>query len=816
MGDTSQLTELISALRAETGANSVSPERVGYVLQQIVDLLPRDDTSGQPNAVVMNAEPYLNTTGASVTVGGVTVPGRSLYIPASATANIFVAGNGAQFQSKAQVLSLEGYGTWCIVFDTSTGEFEAVRWYLMGNMSVGKYLWAVISPFSVRSVLHINSWRYNIDGTVYTRQMPESLPATVASQAAAIAGLQADVLASQHEAYLVPAGGGVVIDTKAPKTDPMPENPRPSDYKVTIAVSGTVYLNNGNYSGVTVNQTLEYSNSSLQYIIYDAAQGELKVHTAVGHTKLGANEYLLGIISLPVGYGLTDARGMLKLNCASYTINGEKYLNRCRADIEARVAALESAAPEAEAKAPNFANAPYPKDVKQLKILAIGNSFTADGTALLPRLLTAADASAASRLCVYQLCFGSARLSDYVARIEGGTLHDGTTVTGNETYTLTRSVGGVTPAGFVNGKTLPELLNNDWDIIVVQQASDVAADFSTYGSLPKLIRYLRQYCPNENVSLAWQLVWSHTAQEDANGRYEALTAATRQMVTRYGIDVVIPTGTAIQNARAAFAGTYDHYLTRDNWHLGGGLARYVAACTWWETLIAPWIGKSALGNAATVDDDNPTTVSSTPTDKIDVTDANRHLAQLCAVTAVAKMWEVSSDLTISEAHKALADNQQERAARQSIEQQTAANAAAIGAREWQLKAASYFRLGDFDQGRSELSNLTCKRWRINFLTADKTGGEVTIEAQVIADYLQDLIEFTQGDTGQWTDATHKEPLYFYSASDESGRRARVVVRAYLESEAAQTSAWVSHSVQYGSTGSGWQGVPYYKIYTQAI
>ena len=37
MVDTSQLTELISALRAETEADSVSPERVGYVLQRIVD-----------------------------------------------------------------------------------------------------------------------------------------------------------------------------------------------------------------------------------------------------------------------------------------------------------------------------------------------------------------------------------------------------------------------------------------------------------------------------------------------------------------------------------------------------------------------------------------------------------------------------------------------------------------------------------------------------------------------------------------------------------------------------------------------------------
>lgn len=46
MVDTSQLTDLISALRAETEADSVSPERVGYVLQQIVDFLPSLDSSG--------------------------------------------------------------------------------------------------------------------------------------------------------------------------------------------------------------------------------------------------------------------------------------------------------------------------------------------------------------------------------------------------------------------------------------------------------------------------------------------------------------------------------------------------------------------------------------------------------------------------------------------------------------------------------------------------------------------------------------------------------------------------------------------------
>ena len=49
MDDKSQLTELISALRAETETDSVSPERVGYVLQRMVDLFP--SASMQLNAI---------------------------------------------------------------------------------------------------------------------------------------------------------------------------------------------------------------------------------------------------------------------------------------------------------------------------------------------------------------------------------------------------------------------------------------------------------------------------------------------------------------------------------------------------------------------------------------------------------------------------------------------------------------------------------------------------------------------------------------------------------------------------------------------
>ena len=46
MVDTTNLTALVTALRAETERDSISPERLGYVLQQIVDYLPSLDSSG--------------------------------------------------------------------------------------------------------------------------------------------------------------------------------------------------------------------------------------------------------------------------------------------------------------------------------------------------------------------------------------------------------------------------------------------------------------------------------------------------------------------------------------------------------------------------------------------------------------------------------------------------------------------------------------------------------------------------------------------------------------------------------------------------
>lgn len=98
MVDTSQLTELISALRAETEANSVSPERVGYVLQQIVDFLPTLDSSGLTNDV---ATALSTARQALSTAQGATTTANAAQTAATSAQNVANSASATATQAKA-------------------------------------------------------------------------------------------------------------------------------------------------------------------------------------------------------------------------------------------------------------------------------------------------------------------------------------------------------------------------------------------------------------------------------------------------------------------------------------------------------------------------------------------------------------------------------------------------------------------------------------------------------------------------------------------------------------------------------------------
>lgn len=71
--------------------------------------------------------------------------------------------------------------------------------------------------------------------------------------------------------------------------------------------------------------------------------------------------------------------------------------------------------------------------------------------------------------------------------------------------------------------------------------------------------------------------------------YNAVVSVTREQARKAGIKKIIPTGTALQDARTTKLG---NDLTRDGFHMSKGFGRYLAACTWFETIT----GKNVTRN----------------------------------------------------------------------------------------------------------------------------------------------------------------------------------------------------------------------------
>ena len=256
-----------------------------------------------------------------------------------------------------------------------------------------------------------------------------------------------------------------------------------------------------------------------------------------------------------------------------------------------------------------------------LRVLAIGNSFTDDPIAYFDAIVRASGIDRSS-LCLYTAVKGGASLEYWAT-----TCHDGDEVT------ITRRSGLVTMP--IIQAPIKELLAQDWDVVTVQQLSNLAQDSTSLSPyLPYLVNEIRELCPNKDVVIAFQQVWSYWGGDLQTSIYnwQNISEVAKSTID-YGIDMIIPTGTAIQNARATTLNT-PHGLLRDDKHLAFGVGRYVAACTWFEALIAPVYGVSVVGNTAT-HDITETEQANSKYETAPVTDDNRTLCQQCAAAAIA-------------------------------------------------------------------------------------------------------------------------------------------------------------------------------------
>ena len=218
------------------------------------------------------------------------------------------------------------------------------------------------------------------------------------------------------------------------------------------------------------------------------------------------------------------------------------------------------------------------EDDECLKILTIGNSFSDDSMEYVAEI---AKDLGVKNIKLGNLYIGGCSLSKhYNNAIKDLKSYEYRTNQGN--YWINKK-----------GVSISEAIESEnWDYISIQQNSGDSGISSSYSPyLEDLITYIYNTA-NEEAKIVFNMTWAYqqnsTHQEFVKYNknqitmYEAIVEAVKEKVrSNEDISMVIPVGTAIQNARTSFVGDT---LTRDGYHLTYDFGRYVAGLTFVKQL----------------------------------------------------------------------------------------------------------------------------------------------------------------------------------------------------------------------------------------
>ncbi|MCQ2145724.1 MAG: DUF4886 domain-containing protein [Bacteroidales bacterium] len=219
-----------------------------------------------------------------------------------------------------------------------------------------------------------------------------------------------------------------------------------------------------------------------------------------------------------------------------------------------------------------------------IKVLAIGNSFSLDA---VEQNLYEIGNAAGVPMIIGNMYIPGCSIDRHVENIKGDL----------PAYSY-RKVGKDGVKRTTDDIRLSQVINDEkWDYISVQQVSQDSGILESYAQLGELLAWIRSKAPKAKIVLHQTWAYAKNATHDGfvnydrsqYAMYDAIMNATRNVADQHKLKKVIPSGTAIQNARSTNLGDN---LTRDGFHLDHHLGQYIAAATWFEALT----GKTVVGN----------------------------------------------------------------------------------------------------------------------------------------------------------------------------------------------------------------------------
>ncbi len=256
---------------------------------------------------------------------------------------------------------------------------------------------------------------------------------------------------------------------------------------------------------------------------------------------------------------------------------------------------------------------------ESIKILAIGNSFSVDA---MEYVFQIAKRAGVKSIVLGNLYIGGCDLATHLSHARANdaayTYYKNTTGAWKTTKSVTFEKG---------------LTDEKWDVITLQQSSKTSGINSSYGRmLTGLIDIVEQKKTNPDARLVWHMTWAYQQDsthssfpnydKDQQKMYDMIITATKECIlTEPRFSGVIPSGTAIQNARTSFVGDT---LTRDGYHLNKTLGRYIAGLCYFSAITGVDISDLTFVPAA------------------DITEEVREMAKDAVKDALAKPYEITT------------------------------------------------------------------------------------------------------------------------------------------------------------------------------
>lgn len=214
-----------------------------------------------------------------------------------------------------------------------------------------------------------------------------------------------------------------------------------------------------------------------------------------------------------------------------------------------------------------------------MDILSIGNSFSQDAQ----RYLHAIAAADEVELTTFNLYIGGCPLSKHFRNMR------------SEQRAYMLEMNGTATKFFVSLKEA--LLNRDWDVITVQQASHLSSDYDTYQPyLDELVAYIRQMVPKAKIAV--HQTWGYEQGSprlhekmqyaDDKAMLRDIVGAYQKAAEQIRADLLIPSGEVF----GAMLEKGIEKIHRDSFHAAFGIGRYALGLTWYRFLT----GKSVLEN----------------------------------------------------------------------------------------------------------------------------------------------------------------------------------------------------------------------------